>query len=314
MGPPPEDLRAEPGSGMVELNWELPYFCEDAADDYFRGFTVWRREGSNTFDPDKCMPGLAGRGYVKLTNVAFTEIVNGRYYFLDEDVERGRTYCYRILAEFAKTTPTGNYTYNVVESLPSEEVCVQLSRDVPLITNVSVEQTSNDQGQIEVCWSKPKPSDLDTVLNPGPYRYEVLRANGITINENEFVPTGTIFESESFANANDTCFIDNDLNTTDQAYSYIINFYVDTDNRSEPLGATNPASSVYLSADPTDNTNVLSWEEEVPWDNSKYTIFRFNNQSGEFDSLTTVAEPFYNDEGLINGREYCYKIRSFRLL
>ena len=311
VGPPPEDLRAEPGSGMVELNWELPYVCENAADDYFRGFTVWRREGSNSFEPDTCMPGLAGRGYAKLNNVAMADIVDGRYYYLDEDVERGRTYCYRILAEFAQTTPAGQYTYNVVESLPSKEVCAQLARDIPLITHVNVLQTDVNEGQMEVCWSKPKSIDLDTLQNPGPYRYEILRADGITINENEFVPIGISFESEFFANANDTCFVDAGLNTSTQPYSYMVNFYVDTDNRSEPLGATNPASSVFLSIEPTDNTNILSWEEEVPWENSKYTIFRLNPVSGAFDSITTVAEPIYRDEGLINGRDYCYKVRSY---
>ena len=307
IGPPPENLVAKPGSGQVELFWEQPYFCENAADDYFRGFTVWRREGSNNFPIDTCTPGLAGKGYVKITEVAIKDIVDGQYYFLDTNVERGRTYCYRILGEFALTTPGGIYTYNVVESLPSEEKCVQLSRDVPLITNVTVEETDRSIGQMEVCWSKPKPEDLDTLLNPGPYIYEVLRATGITDNPDDFQPIGVSFESPTFAEANDTCFVDSNLNTEENAFSYIINFYVA--GSSNPLGATNPASSVYLSIAPTDNTNILSWEEDVPWDNFEYDIFR-QNQSGTFDFITTVGEPQYSDTGLENGKEYCYKIQS----
>ena len=234
--------------------------------------------------------------------------MDDKYYYLDTDVERGRTYCYRILAEFAKTTPTGAYTYNVVESLPSEEECVQLSRDVPLITNVSVLETDQDVGEMEVCWSKPKAEDLDTLLNPGPYRYEVLRAIGFTTNPDDFQPIGVSFTSATFAEANDTCFVDTGLSTSKEAYSYIVNFYVA--GQSEPLGATNPASSVFLTIAPTDNTNSLSWEEQVPWDNFEYIIYRLNNNTGEFDSITTVSENSYLDRGLVNGREYCYKIES----
>ena len=306
VGPPPQDVRVVSGSGQVEVSWELPYFCENAADNYFRGFTVWRRLGSNQFPPDTCTPGLDGKGYEKLTDVPIIEERDGRYYFLDTDVERGRTYCYRILGEFAKTTPGGLYTYNRVESLPSDEACVQLSRDLPLITNVDVLTTDPAQGQIQVCWSKPKAGDLDTLLNPGPYKYEVLRASGITDNEDDFQPIGISFTSNTFAEANDTCFVDEGLNTLQMPYSYRINFYV---NDTKLLGSTNGASSVFLSISPTDRANVLSWEELVPWENSSYVVFKKNDQM-EFDSITTVFESTYRDEGLINGEEYCYKIKS----
>lgn len=305
VGPPPKDVRAQPLPGQVEVTWELPYFCEDAADDYFRGFTVWRRLGSNQFPIDDCTPGLDGRGYEKLTQFPIMEIRDGRYYFLDENVERGRTYCYRILAEFAKTTPGGLYTYNRIESLPSNEACVQLSRDLPLITNADVLTTDPSEGTVRVCWSKPKPGDLDTLLNPGPYRYEVLRAAGITDNEMDFTPTGVSFTSETFAGANDTCFTDTQLNTEEIPYSYRINFY----SNNNLLGSTNAASTIFLSVSPTDRANVLSWEEIVPWDNSSYVVFRLNDQM-MFDSIATVFNPTYRDEGLVNGQEYCYKIRS----
>lgn len=306
VGPPPEDVRALSGTGEVEVSWEKPYFCEDAAFDYFRGFTVWRRIGSNTFPPDTCTPGLAGRGYTRLNAVPTIEMQDDRYFFRDTTAEQGRTYCYRILAVFAKTTPGGQYTYNVVESLPSEEVCIQLNRDVPLITNVDVRSTDTGDGRIEVCWSKPNVNDLDTILNPGPYRYEVLRATGITNEEGAFQPIGVEFESEFFATANDTCFIDEGLNTVENAYSYQINFYVN--GESTPLGATNTASSIFLSATPTDRRNNLSWQEEVPWDNYQYVVLRQNEQGQFVDTIAIVNEPTYTDRGLENGRQYCYKI------
>ncbi len=309
VGPPPEDVQAESNSGVVTVSWAKPYFCEDAADNYFRGFTVWRRQGSNNFPPDDCRPGLAGRGYTKLNNVPIMDEAGGRYVFNDPNVERGRTYCYRILAQFAKTTPGGDYTYNVVESLPSDEVCIQLDRDIPLITQVSVLRTGSGDGEMQVCWTKPIAMDLDTLENPGPYRYEVLRAEGINPADSDFGPIGVEFTSPYFSGpqgANDTCFVDSGLNTRGTAYSYKVNFYIENTTL---LGATNPASSVFLSIAPTDNTNVLSWEENVPWENFEYTVFRANAQGG-LDPLAVVNAPPYSDTGLINGKEYCYVIQS----
>jgi len=306
VGPPPEDVQAESGSGQVLVTWEKPYFCEDAANGYFRGFSIWRREGSNQFPLDTCDPGLDGRGYTRLAFDQLEMTPDGeRYQFLDLDVERGRTYCYRILGEFARSSPNGNYAYNRVQSLPSEEICVQLSRDIPLLTNADVLTTSTTDGQIEVRWSKPKAEDLDTLQNPGPYRYELFRATGV--NGTDFQSLGSV-TSPTFAEANDTIFTDTGLNTVENGYNYELAFYVN--GESEPLGTTRPASSVFLTTTPTDNQNVLTWEEVVPWDNFQYVVYRLNDQSGNFEVLDTTVEATYTDGNLINGEEYCYKIES----
>lgn len=307
VGPPPQDVQAESVSNEVVVSWENPYRCEDTQIDYFRGFSVWRREGSADFEIDTCTPGLAGSGYTRINLTFVNEEEGGRYIFRDPDVERGRTYCYRILGEFAFSTPTGNVTYNSVQSLASEAACVQLSRDIPLVTNVSVLSTDAAIGQMEVCWSKPLAEDLDTLQNPGPYTYEVLRAPGLNPTEDAFAGIGVSFTSATFAGANDTCFVDTGLSTSAQAYSYKINFYVNGEN--EPLGSANPASSVFLSTAPTDNANVLSWEENVPWNNFEYIVYR-RNAGGTFDTIATVAEPTYTDTGLVNMQEYCYFVRS----
>ncbi len=307
VGPPPLDPQLEELDNSVRLTWEKPYVCEDAANDYFRGFTVWRRPESNLFPIDTCAPGLAGRGYTKLNFVPLTDMADGRYVYEDPTVVKGRAYCYRVLAEFAQTTPTGRYNYNVVESLPSEEVCIQIGRDIPLIVKVDVLETDEFDGQIEVCWTKPIADDLDTLVNPGPYRYEVLRAPGTETDPSAFQPIGVSFESPTFAGANDTCFVDTGLSTLDNPYSYIIRFYVDGQN--QPLGATQPASSIFLRVNPTDQRNNLSWEEEVPWDNFEYIVLRENDQ-GSYDTLGLVTEPSFSDEGLENGVEYCYKIEG----
>lgn len=305
VGPPPKDVQAIATLGEVEVTWEKPYFCDAAAENYFYGFSVWRREGSNPFIPDSCTPGLAGKGYTELTFVT-KEVQNGRYYFKDINVERGRTYCYRVLAKFARNS-AGNYPYNLVESLPSEEVCVQLPRDLPLITNVSVEKTDPLTGEMRVCWSKPVAGDLDTLINFGPYRYQVLRAPGLTGGTLAEIP-GASFTAAEFWQANDTCFTDINLDTKNQPYHYQIDFYVK--GLDTPLGSTNKASSVFLTVNSTDQTNLLSWQLDVPWSNYNYVIFRKNDVTGMFDSIGQTTARNYADKNLLNGKEYCYYVHS----
>ncbi len=306
VGPPPLDVQAEAQAGEIEVSWAKPYECENAAENYFLGFSVWRREGSNPFVPDSCSPGLAGRGYTRLVFVTRQE-KDGRYYFRDTQVERGRTYCYRIVALFARRS-AGGYPYNIVESLPSKEACAQLPRDLPLLIRASVEQTSDLQGQIEVCWTKPVAEDLDTLANPGPYRYVLLRGPNLSGGPMTPVP-GAVFTANNFWQANDTCFLDNNLNTVIQPYHYQVAFYTRGEFNT-PFGRTDEGSSIFLNIKSSDKVNILTWQEDVPWTNFSYTVFRRNNTTGQFDSIATTTSPAYTDRGLDNNTEYCYYVRS----
>lgn len=305
VGPAPQDVQATTQQAEVEVTWAKPYKCEDAAAGYFFGFSVWRREGSNPFVIDTCTPGLLGKGYQELIYVT-KQTQNGRYWFKDTNVERGRTYCYRVLAKFARVSAAG-YPYNVVESLASEEVCVQLPRDLPLITNVSVEKTDATTGKISIAWSKPNPEDLDTVINHGPYRYQVLRETGFNGGTLQELPLAS-FIANSFADANDTIFeFDENLNTTGNPYHYRVDFYV---KGNVFLGSTNDASSIFLSITPSDKANLLSWQEDVPWGNYRYVVYRKNNLTQLFDSIGFSTTKKYEDRGLVNGTEYCYYVKS----
>ncbi len=307
VGPPPLDVKANPGKDTVTVTWESPYKCEDAADEFFRGFSVWRRIGSNPFPIDTCTTGLSGKGY---TRIAFKQktVINGRYAFVDTDVEAGRTYCYRIVADFARLSSAGN-PFNQVESLPSKEVCVQLSRNLPLLTAVSVESTDLTTGEMEIVWSKPRIPDLDTLLYPGPYRYRLLRSPGI--GTSNWTPVlGGDFSAPTYSTANDTAVqFDVALNTQTSPYTYQIEFY--TGPADELLGASAAASSIFLTVASTDQRNLLSWEEEVPWINYQYQVERLNTMSSIWEPLAITTTPEYLDLGLINGEEYCYRIRSF---
>ena len=304
VGPPPLDVQAEPSSDRITVSWELPYKCEDAADNFFLSFSVWRKEGNDNLVIDNCKPGLEGTGYVHLGNTRTA--AGGRYQWVDLDVERGRTYCYRILARFAKRTETGQ-AYNIVESLASEKICVQLSREVPLITNVSINETATANGEIDVRWIKPVADDLDTLLNPGPYRYELIRTQGLQGGGAEVIAS---FDAPNYASLMDIQYLDQApaLNTEANPYTYEIAFYVN--NEPAPLGYSPSASSVFLEISPTDNRNDLSWTFDVPWVNDTFDVFRQNNMGG-WDSIATVLDTFYADTGLLNGQEYCYYIRAY---
>lgn len=305
VGPPPEEVRVVSGSGQANVSWKQPYICEAAKDRYWYAYSVWRRESSSPFPLDTCTPGLDGKGYERIAYDTIFPFAAGRYAFVDKNVERGKTYCYRILAHFAKRTASGN-PFNFVASLPSQEACVQLQRDVPLITHVTVEETSPSVGRILVRWTKPVAKDLDTILNPGPYRFVVQRAQGITKTGFQDIP-GATFTSANFSGLNDTTWIDNALNTTQFPYSYRIGFYT---RRDTLLGYAPVASSHFLKIQSSDRVNILTIDKDVPWANARYDIFRLNRTTNQYDSIGTTLTQTYTDEGLVNKTEYCYYARA----
>ncbi|MGB0862932.1 MAG: gliding motility-associated C-terminal domain-containing protein [Saprospiraceae bacterium] len=300
IGPPPENVQAEVESGEIEITWDGNYLCKDS--DNFFGFSVWRREGSNPFPLDTCDPGLDGRGYVSIADKITSTDVNGRFTYLDTDVERGRFYCYRIVGDFAEFTPSGE-PFNLSEGLPSEEVCVQMSRDLPLMTNVSVDVTGLGNGEMYVRWSKPSPDDLDTIQNPGPYEYRLFRSDDLNGGNPQLINTST---AAMFWEMNDTIFTDTGLNTENTPYSYFVEFF----SGGNSLGETSVASQIYLNVVGTDQKNILTWEENIPWEHFDYTIYRENTGTGAFDSIGTTTATIYEDLNLENGKEYCYYVRG----
>ncbi|MEO0732466.1 MAG: gliding motility-associated C-terminal domain-containing protein [Bacteroidota bacterium] len=305
VAPPPTGLITAADDESITLTWDKPYACEDEDSPIFLGFTVWRRVGSNPFLPDTCQTGLAGQGYELLTFPEITDMADGRYVYVDTDIERGRTYCYRVVALLGRPIADLGLIFEEIESIPSEEICVQLARDIPLLTKVDVTNTGAAAGAIDVCWLLPDPGALDTILNQGPYRYVLSRADGQTTAPAAFSEIAT-FTAQSFAEEIDTCFTDTGLNTEGQAYSYRIELFVE--NETEPIGEGQPASSVFLSGAPTDRAADLSWAATVPWSNFSYDVLRRAPGESDFSLLATVSEPNYRDEGLVNGEEYCYVI------
>ena len=251
VAPPPQNVVAVSTANDIQVTWENPYTC--ASTDRFIGFSVWRKEGSNPFTPDTCELGLAGKGYTMLVDRLLD------YSYLDENVELGKEYCYRILAEFADKALSQNIPlyYNNVYSMSSNEACAQLAKIVPVITNVSVTATSDASGTMFVAWSKPSGTDLDTIQRPGPYKYVIWRSTGFPGGSMQRIDS---IEAATFSGLIDTIFNDANLNTRDNAYSYKLGFY----SAGNFIGETKIASSVYLTTVGADNSVNLTWNVVVP--------------------------------------------------
>jgi gliding motility-associated-like protein len=301
--PPPEDFTAEAVNDFVFLSWEYPYLCYEENTVLFRGFSIWRREGSKDLEQDTCSPGLTGGPYQRIFfNSNQTD--GERYFFIDSNVEPGKTYCYRIQAEFAQSTPTGN-PFNRIEGMHSEEICLQLLRDLPLITKVSVEETSDSAGEIHVRWYRPLTEDFDEQRNPGPYTFELqkeLNNSGIFTT----LPGGTIIVNE-LIELEYTNYFNTGINTFSEPHNYRVVFK--TGLQAEEYGFSPEAQSVLLSIAPTDQRNLLTWEENVPWSNKLYKIFRQRNGQA-FEEIGSSTVPFFNDTNLQNGVEYCYYVET----
>jgi gliding motility-associated-like protein len=284
-GPPPENLTATPIGNSVHLAWNKSP-CSNAS-----GYRVYRRFGSFTEELGYCVTGLPEfTGYkpiadlLSIDDTLFTDDNNGN------GLIHGIQYCYRVVAVFP----------DEAESYASDEACASMKKDVPIITNVSIETTGTTDGSIYVAWSKP--TELDVLQAPGPYKYLIYRSDG-------FVGANLIL-IDSLSDLNDTIYHDLPVNTADFASSYRIELYNDTPGNRFLIGSTQIASSVYLSITPTDNKLELAWEENVPWHNDVYMIYRKNPATQLFDSIGSSAVPFYNDSGLINKVNYCYYIKT----
>lgn len=309
IAPPPQNLQAVVSNNNTTLTWDAPYACENAVG--FFGFTVWRKLGCDDFKPDTCEVGLDGHGYTQL-NVGnyVTTSTGGSYTYIDNTIQNGTTYSYRILAEFA--TPiyyNGNVTnfHSPVSGKTSDEVCIETREDLPAIINVDVESTSPTAGEIFVRWVKPQAMELDTVQNPPPYRYELYQSDDMAGNNFGATPIFTSPNYTAFYLANDTTFTSTGLDTENKPYSYRIIFYADGDT----IGTTKIASSVFLTVASTNQINNLSWTEQVPWQNTEYIVYEeVPVGSNNFVMLDTVSTSSYQHTGLTNGTEYCYRVQS----
>jgi len=304
VGPPPEGLAANQGNGnFVNLSWD-PYLCGNAS-----SMEIWRRVDSNPFEPDHCELGMPENAGYELIDIVDINTDNYRDNNNGLGLEYGANYCYRLVAVFE--------SLDGMKSIVSAEACVELveidGKFGSLTTNVSVETTDTDNGEIFVRWTSP--FDIDPAVFPAPYTYELYRGQGFSSASYELISGGRIA---------DTTFTDTGLNTTDQVYNYIVRVF---DGNLNPIDTTLSASSVRLEPSPLAGAMELSWSAQVPWSNvaanyPSHLVYRDNVDPGDPDLLVLIDSVnvlqnglTYLDDGSATGenglrdtQEYCYYI------
>lgn len=279
VGPAPKNLSAAAQGNSIRLAWN-----ENACDN-IAGYKIYRRNGFYGYIPSYCETGVPSyTGYTLIQTIGKDTV------YLDSDVSRGIDYCYMVVALY----PDG------AESFASNEACAQLKKDLPVITHVSVLQTSLNSGEIFLGWSKP--TEIDIQQAPGPYIYKIYRATGIS--GNDYVAVDSLFS------LNDTAYIDKQLNTLENAYRYRVDLINNTSGNRFLLGPSQPASSVFIRFTPGDKKLVINSDFNVPWSNELFTIYQKNSISSQFDSIGVTNDKVYTVNNLINGNEYCFYVRT----
>jgi len=284
VGPKTDNLQALPLGNTVKLTWDANP-CSNAV-----SYAIYRRNGYYGFVPGHCETGVpAYTGYHQIAEVSSSELT-----FTDGNalpgLAHGVDYCYMVVAVY----PDGS------ESYASDEVCIKLKKDVPVITNISIDRTDASAGKVYVAWSKP--TEIDPAQAPGPYKYLIYRAY-------DFLGTNLIL-IDSLNSLNDTLYWDEPVNTLDTPVSYRIDVWNDTPGNRFLIGPSQVASSVFLTIVPGDNKLRLNFSFSVPWSNMSYVVFRKNPVTLQFDSIATTEDQFYIDKSLINSQSYCYKVKS----
>jgi gliding motility-associated-like protein len=284
IGPKPKNLTNSVQTNKINLSWEKSS-CGQVT-----RYKIYRRLGPSGWSPGACETGVPA--YTGFQLIATTNSINDTTYADDNKgvgLVPGEDYCYRVVACY----PDGS------ESIASDESCNRLIKDVPIITNVSVNTTSQTTGSMYVAWSKP--TEHDTIQYLGPYKYLIYRATQSTTN---------MMLIDSTLSINDTTYTDTLLNTKDLQYFYRIDIYNTTLGARDFMGKSAIASSVYLTLTPSDNKLTLAWNESVPWTNTQHIIYRYNNTTFIYDSLNITSTNTYTDTGLVNLTDYCYKVKS----
>ncbi|MGQ0829125.1 MAG: gliding motility-associated C-terminal domain-containing protein [Bacteroidota bacterium] len=295
VAPGPTSLTATPNGASMILNWNASLCNATTGKNRLTGYSVYRK---NTCDPwvhgpcETGVPNYTGYTLIGTTNSTTTT-------FTDNDkgkgLVQGVTYSYIVVANYADGS----------QSYASTNICAELVRDVPIITNVSVTATDAVNGSIWTHWVKPLATagNLDTLVNPPPYEYRLMQAKGFT-GTLTYTLVST-YTYPTYSQLTDTGYVSTGLNTQNFPYTYRVDFY----SNGLLKGSTHTASSVFLSTSPTDNKVNLSWQEYVPWVNYNYYIYK-ETSPGVFAKIDSTTTKGYVDTGLVNGETYCYKIVS----
>ncbi len=294
---PPKNLQATVLNKEITLTWDTGYNC--FSNPNFNGFSIWRKKGCSGFVPDYCEQGLAGKGYEKIS-----DNIKG-YSYKDITAKMGQQYEYRVVANFVKRSAIGIIIEETL-SPPSNQICVELKISLPVLINVHVINTDEVAGTIYVRWVRPMADSavFDTLKKKGPYVFKLYRAEGPIGGNYQLAFTA---QADSFYKLLDTAFEDYNLDTRAKKYNYFVLFLYNTN---DTAGTSDIASSVFLTTTPKNESMLLTWTENVPWNNFEYEVYRLNFNQSVFSLIGNTQGASYLDSGLVNDSLYCYYITA----
>lgn len=278
----------------VQLTWDN-YECASIADET-TVMQIWRRVDDTNYMPGNCdtgMPEALGFSLIATTPLTDTQFLDTNFGL---GLERGVKYCYRLVAVFGDRG---------AESYVSNEVCIDpIPIAAPLITEVTVDKTGEDDGEITVSWIPP----LNPLFPLADYRYELQRAEGLV-----FIPVSPKMDDGTLS------FTDGLLNTFDRQYFYRVMLYVD--GQLDPVDSSSVASSVRLDLTTANEVINLRWLAVVPWSNQiqgllhdirwgpagATTIDDLPNSITPSIDVTTQGMR-YSHTGLDSTQTYCYAV------
>ena len=303
--PPPLNFTAVPLGTSVILKWTKPT-CQLLTGNIIKSYCIYRKANCSPWLHADCEVGVPS--YTGYTKIGCTANLNDTT-FLDTNngngLSNGTNYSYVVIAVYI----------DLAESYASNQVCVQLKRDIPILVNVDVKTTDITNGSVFIRWLKPNlgTNALDTLAVPGPYEFRLLHHDGFTGTFTTIYSTTKQFfaglnqlSDTTFTHTGNSTNFPFALNTQTTAHTYKIAFYAN----GQFIGNGQKASSVFLSFVPSDNKLKLNWQSQVPWSNYKYYVFRKTATQTLYTLLDSTNLLSYTDTGLVNGSNYCYKIES----
>ncbi|MEZ4911278.1 MAG: gliding motility-associated C-terminal domain-containing protein [Saprospiraceae bacterium] len=295
VGPPPKNVQLTTQTDSNMLTWDYPYTCNQLTEPKHLGFSIWRRELTSSYVQDTCYPSLENSPYIKIKSLT-NEFIADNYVYVDPDVDPNTYYCYRVQPEFAKISSSG-IPFFKFSGLASEEICAEVKRNIPLLTKVSVDSTDKVTGQIHIRWTKPRHPDFDTLINTGPYTYELKE---IAINGEKTLVSRTY---PYFKSKIDSNYIADNLNTLENQFEYLISVKSQGKNHDSPK-----ATSIFLRAVPGHKQINLSWNSVKPWKPLQFKILAVDGQNTTL--LASTLDTFYTLTNLENGKSYCFIVEE----
>ncbi len=279
-------VEIEPSNATILLKW-LKSPCTNC-----QGYKIYRSRTYDTYDTTRCETGIpASWGYelIGQTNSVDDTI------FIDDNngagLVHGFSYCYRVVPYFAD-----------IDGYASNPLCAELVEGVPIILKASVSTTDETNGAIHVEWHVP--INLDTVAVPPPYRYYLYYSRDLYGAQYQ----GPVILDGLY----NTSYIDTNVNTVATPSIYKINLanFDTVTNQWQPVGNASIASTPFIKLKGSDRRVDITIEQNVPWLIEREVIYRFNDQTQQFDSIGYTTNHRYTDRDVINGQTYTYKVKT----